>query len=152
MKCPFCGNDDTAVKDSRPFDDNMAIRRRRQCTQCGERFTTYERIQLRDMKVVKRNGERTEFDPAKLERSVRIAMRKRPVANDEVEQMISRVVQALEALNQDEIDSRDIGRQVMAELAQIDHVAYIRFASVYRDFQDADDFVAFLQAMTAQKP
>ncbi len=151
MKCPFCGNDDTAVKDSRPFDENMAIRRRRQCTKCGERFTTFERIQLRDMKVVKRNGERSEFDPAKLERSVRIAMRKRPLPNEEVEQMISRVVQALEALNQDEIDSRDIGRQVMKELAQIDHVAYIRFASVYRDFQDADDFVAFLQAMTAQE-
>ncbi len=147
MKCPFCGNADTAVKDSRPFDDNLAIRRRRECTNCGQRFTTFERIQLRDLKVVKRNGERLEFEREKLERSVRIALRKRPLENDAIEQMISRIVQTLEASGDGEISTQFIGRTVMNELAVIDPVAYIRFASVYRDFQNADDFAEFLQEL-----
>ncbi len=147
MKCPFCGNEDTAVKDSRPFDDNLAIRRRRECTQCGERFTTFERIQLRNLKVVKRNGERSEFVREKLERSVRIALRKRPVENDNIEQMISRVVHTLEASGEEEVSSQLIGKTVMSELAALDQIAYIRFASVYRDFQDADDFAALLSEL-----
>lgn len=147
MKCPFCGNADTAVKDSRPFDDNLAIRRRRECSNCGERFSTFERIQLRSLKVVKRNGERSEFDRGKLERSVRIALRKRPVENDEIEQMISRIVHSLESRGEDEVATPLIGRTVMDELAGVDPVAYIRFASVYRDFQDADDFSQFLKEL-----
>ncbi len=150
MKCPFCGNDETAVKDSRPFDENHAIRRRRECAQCGERFTTFERIQLRNLKVVKRDGERSEFEREKLERSVRIALRKRPVENDKIEQMISRVVQALEAWGEDEIPTQMIGKTVMKELAELDHVAYIRFASVYRDFQTAEDFAAFLNELPSK--
>ncbi len=151
MKCPFCGNDDTAVKDSRPFDDNLAIRRRRECNTCQERFTTFERIQLRNLKVVKRGGERSEFEREKLERSVRIALRKRPVDNEQIEQMISRVVQRLEALGEDEVSSKFIGLTVMDELASLDEIAYIRFASVYRDFQDAQDFGALLKELQSRK-
>ena len=144
MRCPFCGNTDTAVKDSRPSEDHSAIRRRRSCTACGGRFTTFERIQLRDMFVVKRDGGRTEFDREKLERSVRIALRKRPVASEKVDQMISGIIRRLEGMNQDEIKTDQIGKTVMEALADLDPVAYIRFASVYKDFQDAHDFGDFL--------
>ncbi len=147
MKCPYCGNEDSAVKDSRPSEDHSAIRRRRSCTKCGERFTTYERIQLRDFYVVKRNGERSDFDREKLERSVRVALRKRPIPNEKVDQMIQRVIGRIEGSNQEEITSKNIGETVMAELAILDPVAYIRFASVYRDFQGANDFEDFLHKL-----
>lgn len=144
MRCPFCGSTDTAVKDSRPSEDHSAIRRRRSCSGCGGRFTTYERIQLRDMFVVKRNGERSEFDREKLERSVRIALRKRPIESEKIDQMISGIVRRLEGLNQEEIDTKQIGETIMDSLASFDPVGYIRFASVYKDFQDAHDFGDFL--------
>lgn len=147
MRCPFCGNSDTAVKDSRPTEDNSAIRRRRSCTACGGRFTTQERIQLREMIVVKRNGGRTDFDRSKLERSVRLALRKRPIESEKVDQMVSGIVRRLELLSQDEIDTKTIGATVMDALAGLDPVAYIRFASVYKDFQDAHDFGDFLSQL-----
>ena len=147
MRCPFCGNVDTQVKDSRPAEDNVAIRRRRFCPACGGRFTTYERVQLRDLVVIKSNGRREEFDRQKLERSIRIALQKRPVEMERMDQMISGIVRRLESMGDTDIPSTTIGEIVMEALARIDTVAYVRFASVYQDFQEAKDFEGFLSKM-----
>ncbi len=144
MRCPFCGNVDTQVKDSRPAEDHASIRRRRFCAACGGRFTTYERVQLRDLVVIKSNGRREDFDREKLERSVRIAMQKRPIEGERIEQMVSGIVRRLESLGDTDISSRQIGELVMESLARIDTVAYVRFASVYKNFQAVDDFDRFM--------
>ena len=148
MRCPFCGNEDTQVKDSRPTDDNAAIRRRRQCTNCGARFTTFERVQLRELTVIKRNGRRVPFDRDKLMRSVSIALRKRPVDPERVEQMVSKVVRELESLGENEVSSETIGEAVMEQLRELDDVAYVRFASVYKNFREAKDFEAALAELS----
>lgn len=140
MKCPFCGHDDTQVKDSRPSDDGSSIRRRRFCPECNSRFTTFERVQLRELTVLKKNGERRIFDRDKLMRSLQIALRKRPVTSEQTEQLATRITQKLEAIGENEIPTAMIGKIVMEELKKIDSVAYIRFASVYRDFTEAKDF------------
>lgn len=147
MRCPFCGNIETQVKDSRPAEDHVAIRRRRSCPECGGRFTTYERVQLRDLVVVKKNGRREEFDREKLARSIRIALRKRPVEPERVEQMISGIVRRLESMGDTDIPSDVIGEIVMEALARVDTVAYVRFASVYKNFQEADDFEEFVSEL-----
>lgn len=151
MRCPFCGNTDTQVKDSRPAEDHAAIRRRRLCPSCGGRFTTYERVQLRDLVVVKKNGKREDFDRDKLARSIRIAMQKRPVEVDRVEQMISGIVRRLESTGDSDVESDSIGEIVMDALARIDTVAYVRFASVYKNFQAADDFEEFVHELRPPK-
>lgn len=140
MKCPYCGNADTQVKDSRPSEDGMAIRRRRFCNACQSRFTTFERIQLRELTVLKKNGERRMFDREKIVQSISIACRKRPVSEETIEQIASRIVQKLEGAGESEIPTSHIGELIMDELKHIDSVAYIRFASVYRDFREARDF------------
>jgi len=140
MRCPFCGNADTQVKDSRPTEDSAAIRRRRVCPQCGQRFTTFERVQLRELTVLKRNGRRTPFDRDKLLRSVQIALRKRPVDPDRIDQMVSGIVRRLESAGDEEVTSEMVGELVMDGLKQLDDVAYVRFASVYRNFRDPKDF------------
>ena len=147
MRCPFCGNIETQVKDSRPAEDHASIRRRRSCPECGGRFTTYERVQLRDLVVVKKNGRREDFDRDKLARSIRISLRKRPVEPERVEQMISGIVRRLESMGDTDIPSDTIGEIVMEALARIDTVAYVRFASVYRNFQEADDFEEFVSEL-----
>ena len=147
MRCPFCGNIDTQVKDSRPAEDHVTIRRRRFCTDCGGRFTTYERVQLRDLVVIKSNGKREDFDRDKLERSIRIALQKRPVEHERMEKMISGIVRRLESLGDTDINSKMIGEIVMESLARIDTVAYVRFASVYKNFQAADDFDKFVSEL-----
>ena len=154
MRCPFCGNVDTQVKDSRPAEDHVAIRRRRYCPECGGRFTTYERVQLRDLVVIKSSGKREDFDRSKLERSIRIAMQKRPIDPERMEKMISGIVRRLESLGDQDIPSRVIGEIVMETLARIDTVAYVRFASVYKNFQAADDFDRFVAELRpeAQQP
>ncbi len=144
MRCPFCGNVDTQVKDSRPAEDHVAIRRRRFCPACGGRFTTYERVQLRDLVVIKKSGRREDFDRDKLARSIRIALQKRPIEPDRVEQMISGIVRRLESLGDTDVPSDSIGAIVMEALARIDTVAYVRFASVYKNFQEAGDFEDFV--------
>jgi transcriptional repressor NrdR len=144
MRCPFCGHDDTQVKDSRPTDDNSAIRRRRFCTACGSRFTTFERVQLRELTIVKRNGQRTAFDRDKLARSITIAVRKRPVNPDRVERIVNSIQRRLESSGESEIASQAIGELVMEALAALDQVAYVRFASVYRNFREAKDFEDFV--------
>lgn len=144
MKCPFCGHDDTQVKDSRPADDGGAIRRRRSCTNCGQRFTTVERVQLRELVVVKSDGRRVAFDRDKLARSVRIALRKRPVDDERIERVVNGLVRKLEASGEVEISSKLVGELVMTTLKEVDEVAYVRFASVYRNFTEASDFEAFL--------
>ncbi|ESQ75359.1 transcriptional regulator NrdR [Asticcacaulis sp. AC402] len=144
MRCPFCGNVETQVKDSRPSEDGAAIRRRRSCAECGGRFTTFERVQLRDLMIVKRSGRRTPFDRAKLERSVAIALRKRPVDQDHVDRMVSGIVRQLESMGETDISSEIVGGLVMEALRAIDVVAYVRYASVYRDFRETSDFAKFL--------
>jgi transcriptional repressor NrdR len=144
MRCPFCGNDDTQVKDSRPTEDNSAIRRRRFCTACGSRFTTFERVQLRDLTIVKRNGQRTPFDRDKLARSISIAVRKRPVNGERVERIVNSIQRRLESSGENEIPSQTVGELVMEALAALDQVAYVRFASVYRNFREAKDFEDFV--------
>ena len=146
MKCPFCGNADTQVKDSRPSDDGAAIRRRRSCPQCNGRFTTFERVQLRELMILKRNGRRTPFDRDKLERSLDIALRKRPVQPEQVEQLVSRIVRQLESLGETEIPSSIVGDFIMKALKSVDEVAYVRYASVYKDFRHTGDFAKFLGA------
>jgi transcriptional repressor NrdR len=140
MRCPFCGNADTQVKDSRATEDNSSIRRRRICADCGGRFTTFERIQLRELMVVKRSGRRIPFDRDKIARSVQVALRKRPVDQERVERMVSGIVRQLESLGDTEIKSEQIGELVMEGLKNLDDVAYVRFASVYRNFREAKDF------------
>ena len=143
MRCPFCGHDDSQVKDSRPTDDGAAIRRRRQCEGCAARFTTFERIQLRDLTVLKSEGRREPFDREKLLRSIAIATRKRPIVPARVEKLVSGIQRQLETSGDTDISSKRIGELVMAGLKALDPVAYIRFASVYRDFGEARDFEAF---------
>ena len=145
MRCPFCGHNDTQVKDSRPTEDNAAIRRRRFCPSCGARFTTFERVQLRELTILKKNGKRALFDRDKLERSVQISLRKRPVDQDRVERMVSGIQRRLESMGEAEIPSSVIGEMVMDSLANLDPVAYVRFASVYRNFREAKDFEEFVE-------
>jgi transcriptional repressor NrdR len=140
MRCPFCSNADTQVKDSRSSEDGSAIRRRRVCADCGGRFTTFERIQLRELMVLKRSGRRTPFDRDKLARSVSVALRKRPVEAERIERMVSGIVRQLESLGETEIKSEQIGGLVMEGLKNLDDVAYVRFASVYKNFREAKDF------------
>ncbi len=147
MRCPFCGHDDTQVKDSRPADDNAAIRRRRSCGNCGQRFTTVERVQLRELTVVKADGRRVPFDRDKLARSVRIALRKRPVDDERIERIVNGIVRQLESSGDNEVRSHQVGELVMETLKTVDAVAYVRFASVYRDFREARDFEAFLGSL-----
>ena len=144
MRCPFCGNIDTQVKDSRPAEDNVSIRRRRFCTACAGRFTTYERVQLRDLVIMKKDNRREVFDRDKLERSVRIALQKRPIDIHRIEQMITGIVRRLESLGETDIPSDRVGEIVMETLARIDTVAYVRFASIYKNFQAPDDFEEFV--------
>jgi transcriptional repressor NrdR len=147
MRCPFCGEPDTAVKDSRPTDDGGAIRRRRFCAECSQRFTTIERVQLRELYVLKADDRRVAFDRDKLARSVRIALRKRPVDEERIERIVNGIVRQLEASGETEIKSHAIGELVMETLKEVDEVAYVRFASVYRDFREARDFENFLGKM-----
>ena len=147
MRCPFCGNDDTQVKDSRPTDDGSAIRRRRFCGGCGQRFTTIERVQLRELTVLKADGRRVPFDREKLGRSIRIALRKRPVQEERLERIVNGIVRQLEATGENDIPSKQLGELVMETLKDVDAVAYVRFASVYRDFREAKDFEAFLGSL-----
>jgi len=147
MRCPFCGEADSQVKDSRPTEDGSAIRRRRFCAACGQRFTTIERVQLRELVVVKADQRRVAFDRDKLARSVRIAMRKRPVDDERIERIVNGIVRQLEASGDTEVASHAIGELVMETLKEVDAVAYVRFASVYRDFREAKDFEAFLDHM-----
>ena len=148
MRCPYCTNTDTQVKDSRPTEDNTVIRRRRICQDCGGRFTTFERIQLRELTIVKNSGRKVPFDRDKLMRSVQIALRKRPVEPDRVERMVSGIVRRLENLGEAEIPAKVIGELVMEGLYALDQVVYVRFASVYRNFREAKDFEAFLGEMS----
>ena len=150
MRCPFCGNADTQVKDSRASEDNAAIRRRRACPDCGGRFTTFERVQLRELSVLKRSGRRTPFDRDKLARSVQVALRKRPVEQERIERMISGVVRQLESLGESEIKSEQIGELVIEGLKTLDDVAYVRFASVYRNFHEAKDFENLLGELSGE--
>ena len=147
MRCPFCGNEDTQVKDSRPSDDGSSIRRRRQCTGCNQRFTTIERVQLRELTVLKADGRRVPFDRDKLARSIRISLRKRPVQEERVEQIVNGIVRQLEASGESDIPSKHLGEAVMEVLRDVDAVAYVRFASVYRDFREARDFEDFLGSL-----
>jgi transcriptional repressor NrdR len=140
MRCPFCGSDDTQVKDSRPTEENAAIRRRRICPECGGRFTTFERVQLRELTVVKRSGRKVPFERDKLLRSVQVALRKRPVEPERIERMVSGIVRRLESTGEAEVRSSAIGELVIEALKGLDPVAYVRFASVYRDFREAADF------------
>ncbi len=150
MRCPYCGNNDTQVKDSRPSEDNTAIRRRRVCPDCGGRFTTFERVQLRELTVLKKNGRRVPFDRDKLARSVDVALRKRSVDPDRVERMVNGIVRQLESSGDSEIPSERIGVAVMEGLKGLDEVAYVRFASVYRNFKDTEDFKAVLGELSGQ--
>ena len=143
MRCPFCACDNTQVKDSRPTEDNTSIRRRRQCEGCGARFTTFERVQLREITVVKSNDQREPFDRAKIEQSVALASRKRGIAQERLDQLVSGIQRQIETLGDSEVPSKAIGEMVMEGLRALDSVAYIRFASVYRDFSEARDFEEF---------
>ncbi len=144
MKCPFCGVEDTQVKDSRPAEDSAAIRRRRFCAACNSRFTTFERVQLREITVIKTDGRRVPFDREKLARSIRVALRKRPVEEDRMERLVTGIQRRLETELEAEVTSRQIGEIVMETLRGVDQVAYVRFASVYRNFNEAKDFQSFL--------
>ncbi|CAA6603316.1 transcriptional repressor of nrd genes [Rhodospirillaceae bacterium LM-1] len=147
MRCPFCGYEDTQVKDSRPTDDNSAIRRRRYCPSCGSRFTTFERVQLRELTVVKKNGQKVSFDRDKLARSIEIAVRKRPVDPERVERVVNSIQRRLESSGESEIPSSTVGELVMEALASLDPVAYVRFASVYKNFREAKDFEEFIGSL-----
>ena len=151
MRCPFCGHDDTQVKDSRPTEDNSAIRRRRQCPNCGARFTTFERVQLRDLTVLKSGGQRETFDRDKLLRSMTIALRKRPVDQERIERIVNGIVRRLESSGESEIPSQWIGELIMDALGTLDPVAYVRFASVYRNFREARDFEEFIEKIGTEK-
>ena len=144
MRCPFCGHDDTQVKDSRPTEDNATSRRRRSCPECGSRFTTFERVQLRELSVVKSDGEKAPFDRDKLNRSLKIALRKRPVDEERIDRIVNSIQRKLETLGENEIPTKVIGEMVMDSLADLDQVAYVRFASVYRNFREARDFEEFV--------
>jgi transcriptional repressor NrdR len=145
MRCPFCGKEDTQVKDSRASDDGATIRRRRLCSSCGSRFTTFERIQLRDLSVIKRNGKKIPFDRDKLMKSMMMALRKRQINDDDIERAVNGIVRQLESNGDTDVQSKLIGELVMNALAEIDNVAYIRYASVYRNFREAKDFEKFVE-------
>ena len=147
MRCPFCAHDNSQVKDSRPTEDNTAIRRRRQCESCGARFTTFERVQLREVTVVKSDGKREGFDRAKLEQAVKLACRKRGIEQERIDQLVSGIQRQVETAGESEVASSRIGALVMEGLRQLDSVAYIRFASVYRDFGEARDFEEFASSV-----
>jgi transcriptional repressor NrdR len=146
MRCPFCGHAESQVKDSRPSEDGAAIRRRRLCPECGGRFTTFERVQLRELTIVKRSGRRAPFDREKLVRSISVALRKRPVDPERFERMISGIVRQLESMGETELPSHVVGEMVMKALKSLDEVGYVRYASVYRDFRQTQDFAKFLGA------
>jgi transcriptional repressor NrdR len=150
MRCPNCGSLDTQVKDSRPTEDSAAIRRRRVCLSCNFRFTTFERVQLRELVVIKRNGRRVPFDRDKLLRSLSIALRKRPVSPEQVEEMVSKIVRELESIGESEITSETIGEAVMEHLRTLDDVAYVRFASVYKNFREPKDFEQALAELSGE--
>jgi len=144
MRCPFCAHDDTQVKDSRPTDDSASIRRRRECTECGARFTTFERVQLREMTVLKSGGRKQPFERDKTIRSMQIALRKRPVELEQIERAANSIVRQLESMGESEVKSQQVGEMVMKALARMDAIGYIRFASVYKDFSTPEDFNEFL--------
>ncbi len=148
MRCPFCGSEDTQVRDSRPTEDNSAIRRRRVCVTCSQRFTTFERVQLRELTVVKKGGAREPLDREKLARSMKIALRKRPVEAERVERIINGIIRRLESAGETEIESSTVGEMIMDALASLDQVAYVRFASVYRNFREARDFEDFVGTLS----
>ena len=152
MRCPYCASLETQVKDSRPTDDASAIRRRRVCPDCGGRFTTFERVQLRELVVVKRSGRRVVFDRDKLQRSVEVALRKRPVEPERVERMINGIVRQLESLGDGEVTSEQVGELVMEGLKGLDDIAYVRFASVYKDFRETRDFEELLGKLASEEP
>lgn len=147
MRCPFCGSEDTQVKDSRPVEDGSGIRRRRQCASCGARFTTFERVQLRDLSVVKKDGRRAPFDRDKLARSIGIATRKRGIDQEQIDRIVNGIVRRIETSGESEVPSTRIGELAMESLAKLDEVAYVRFASVYRDFATARDFEEFIRRL-----
>ena len=151
MRCPFCSNEDTQVKDSRPTEDNTAIRRRRVCDVCGSRFTTFERIQLRDLIVMKSNGQKENFDRDKMYRSLSLSLRKRNVDNEKIEKIVNAIVRKLENSGETDIKSNIIGQYIMEALMHLDQVAYVRFASVYRDFREAKDFEEFIGVISSNK-
>jgi transcriptional repressor NrdR len=144
MKCPFCGFADSQVKDSRPSDDGLSIKRRRFCPSCGGRFTTFERIETRELKIIKRSGEVRPFDSSKLTRSIEVAIRKRPVSAEQVDEVVTKIMKKLEQYGEGEIESKLVGQLVLDELARIDQVSYVRYASVYMDFSKASDFGKFI--------
>jgi transcriptional repressor NrdR len=148
MRCPYCANPDTQVKDSRPTEDNSAIRRRRFCSACGARFTTFERIQLRELTVVKKNGQRLPFDRDKIARSILTACRKRPVDEERIERIVNSIQRRLESLGEAEVASSSIGEMVMEALQGLDKVAYVRFASVYKNFREVKDFENFVETLS----
>ena len=150
MRCPFCGSDETQVKDSRPTEDSTAIRRRRHCLGCGSRFTTFERVQLRDLTVIKKGGARAPFERDKLARSINVALRKRPVEPERIERIVNGIQRRLENSGEPEISSDVIGEMVMDALASLDQVAYVRFASVYRNFREAKDFEDFVGKLSGE--
>ena len=152
MKCPFCGCEETQVKDSRNTDDNTSVRRRRECPECGSRFTTFERVQLRELIVIKKNGEKTLFDRDKLAKSISLAVRKRPISSERVEKIVNSLQRRFESSGESEITTVQIGESVMEALANLDNIAYIRFASVYKDFRNLNDlteFVSTIKKLTA---
>ena len=151
MRCPFCGHNDTQVKDSRPTEENATIRRRRLCPECSSRFTTFERVQLRELSVTKSNGEKAPFDREKLLRSLKIALRKRPVEEERIERIANGIQRRLETLGENEIATKAIGEMVMEALEDLDQVAFVRFASVYRHFVDPKDFEAFVGKLTSEQ-
>ena len=147
MRCPFCGVEDTQVKDSRPVEEGGSIRRRRQCTGCGARFTTLERVQLRELAVVKKDGRRVPLDREKLARSIRIATRKRGISDEQIERIVNGIVRRIETTGETDVPSTRLGELAMESLAKLDEVAYVRFASVYKDFADARDFEEFIRRL-----
>lgn len=149
MRCPYCGSLESQVKDSRPGEDGSVIRRRRVCPDCGGRFTTFERVQLRELTVVKRSGRRIPFDREKLQRSVEVALRKRPVEQERIERMVNGIVRQLESMGEADISSQQIGELVMEGLKGLDDVAYVRFASVYKNFREAKDFGELLDELSS---
>ena len=150
MRCPFCGHGDTQVKDSRPTEENASIRRRRFCPSCGSRFTTFERVQIRELTILKKNGDKSVFDRNKLERSLQIALRKRPSDDDHIERIVNGIQRRLESLGENEIPTKVIGEMVMDVLSDLDPVAYVRFASVYRNFREAKDFEDFVGKLSGE--
>jgi transcriptional repressor NrdR len=151
MRCPFCTFFDTQVKDSRPSDDGLIIKRRRLCPNCGARFTTFERVEMRELKIVKRSGEKRPFDSNKLSRSIGVATRKRPITQEQIEVMVTKIIKKLEQYGEGEVESKVVGQMVMDELSKLDQVAYVRYASVYMDFSKASDFGKFIANIRNEK-